>query len=135
MPPQIIPPMYKMLLEEIDIAVQDKDPYTFTHYLILSKTYVEVISKLDGEDSRPQKKKKQQSNVQEIFYFHAEDEIFSKFSLGTGAFEYTKVGDPGASDARRAFQEAGIKPQGQLTLIEGSRFQEAVEAVEAYVSG
>lgn len=128
--------MYKMLLEEIDIAVQDKDPYTFTHYLILSKTYIEVASKLDQEDSRPQKmKKKNAGAAQELFYFHAEDEVFSKFALGTGGFEYSKVGDPGASDARRAFQEAGIKPQGQLTLIEGARFREAVEAVEAYVSG
>lgn len=129
--------MYKMLLEEIDIAVGDKDPYTFTHYLILSKTYVEVVSKLDAEDSRPQKKKKNAGGApaQETFYFHAEDEVFSKFALGTGGFEYTKVGDPGASDARRAFQEAGIKPQGQLILIEGGRFQEAVGAVEAYVSG
>jgi len=126
--------MYKMLLEEIDIAVKDKDPYTFTHYLILTKTYVEVASRLDGEDSRPQKKTKKQAGP-ETFYFHAEDEVFSKFALATAAFEYTKAGDPGASDARRAFQDAGIKPQGQLILIEGARFEEAVKAVETYVSG
>ena len=58
MPSEIVPPMYTMLLEEIGWALEEKEPYTFSHYLILSKTYKEVDSKLDQEESRPTKKKK-----------------------------------------------------------------------------
>lgn len=134
--------MYAMLLEEIDIAVNDKDPYTFTHYLILSKTYVEIASALDDQDTRPPAKKTKKSSAgagggsgeKETFYFHAEDEVFERFAVESAGFEYTKAGDPGASDARRAFQEAGIKPMGRLTLIEAGRFREAVEAVKEYVN-
>ena len=61
MPPQIVPPMYKMLLEEIRWAVEEEEPYQFSHYLVLSKTYSEVASKLQsGTESGPQKKKKQE---------------------------------------------------------------------------
>ena len=56
MPVEVVPPMYSMLLEEIEWAVQEKEPYTFSHYLIFSKTYTETESKLDQEDSRPNKK-------------------------------------------------------------------------------
>ncbi|RVD84987.1 uncharacterized protein DFL_003322 [Arthrobotrys flagrans] len=46
MPPDISPPSYKMLLEEIGYAVEDGEPYSFTHYLLLSKVYAEIESSL-----------------------------------------------------------------------------------------
>ncbi|KAI9660218.1 MAG: Mss4p nuclear export [Alyxoria varia] len=42
MPHEITPPMYTMLLEEIQWALEEKEPYDFTHYLILSKTYTQT---------------------------------------------------------------------------------------------
>ncbi len=135
MPAQIVPPMYKFIIEEIDWAVNEKEPYKFSHYLILSKTYTEIISKLDEEGSRPQKKQKKKiSTPAETFYFHPEDEILQKYALGFGNYEYTKGGEEGASDAKRAFQEAGVRPMGHMILIEAARFEEAVEAVEQYLS-
>ncbi|KAJ5492148.1 BCP1 family [Penicillium expansum] len=62
MPSEIVPPMYNMLQEEIAWAVEDKEPYTFSHYLVLSKNYEEVESKLDQEESRPQKKRRRVSD-------------------------------------------------------------------------
>ena len=47
MPSEISPPMYTMLLEEIQWALEEKEPYQFTHYLIWSKVYNEVASALD----------------------------------------------------------------------------------------
>src|ERR1700712_3773106 len=41
MPSEIVPPMYTMLQEEIGWALEEQEPYTFSHYLILSKTYKE----------------------------------------------------------------------------------------------
>jgi len=133
-PAQVIPPMYTMLLEEMTWAVQDKEPYTFSHYLILSKTYQEITSKLDEEDSRPKKKKKQAGAQDgETFYFHPEDEILHKYALAYTNFDYTRQ-DQNTSDSKRAFQDAGIKPQGHLILIDGSKFEEAVKAISDYIN-
>jgi protein BCP1 len=134
MPAQIVPPMYNMLLEEIQWANDEKEPYTFTHYLIISKTFTEVASQVDGEDARPQKKSKKAANgTAETFYFHPEDEVLEKHALATGGFDYEKQGDEGASDAKRAFQEAGIKSQGRLVLIEASKLPQAVQGVGEYL--
>ena len=134
MPHQIVPPMYKMLLEEeIPWAVEDKEPYTFSHYLILSKAYTEIESKLDQEENRPKKKGKKGTGIGETFYFHPEDEALHKYAIGHGNFEYTKQGEEGACDSKRAFQEAGIKPQGHLVLIDGSKIQEASKGVKQYL--
>lgn len=135
MPAQIVPPMYKFIVEEIDWAVKEKEPYNFSHYLILSKTYTEIISKLDDEGSRPPKKQKKKiAALAETFYFHPEDEVLQRFALGFGNYEYTKGVDEGASDSKRAFQEAGVRPMGHMILIESARFEEAVGAVEQYLS-
>ncbi|KAK5115640.1 hypothetical protein LTR85_009811 [Meristemomyces frigidus] len=134
MPHQIIPPLYSMILEEINLAIKDKEPYDFTHYLIISKTYTEVASQLDAEDERPQKKKRAAKDVAaETFYFHPEDEVLHKHALAHCSFDYTKQGDEGASDAKRAFQELGVRPQGHLMLIEGKKFEGAVKAVGEYL--
>lgn len=149
-PPQIIPPMYNLLVEEVDLAVKDQEPFDFTHYLIFSKTYAEVDSKLDAEDSeRPSKKGKKSATTSqrggkkndddaasETFYFHPEDEIWQKHAVGFSNFDYEKEADEGASDAKRAFAEAGIQPQGHMVLIEGKKkFHEAVKAVGEFLQG
>lgn len=150
MPPQVVPPMYRMLLEEIAWAVEAKEPYMFSHYLVLSKTYTEVASVLDHDveaDDRiddngesvamqPPRRKRRKGEVEnqaDIFYFHAEDEKMAEFAIGRGGFDYTKKAEAGASDARRAFQEAGVRPRGHMILLDGSQFAAAVEAVEEYI--
>ena len=125
-PPQLAPPMYKMLLEEISWAVEEKEPYTFSHFLVLSKTYVEVESTLD----RPEKKKKKGEEAKkEIFYFHAEDEILHRNAVAHGDFSYVREGDEEQADSKRAFQDAGIKPQGHMVLIEAAKFEATVTAL------
>jgi protein BCP1 len=132
-PSEVVPPMYNMLLEEITWALEEKEPYEFTHYLVLSKKYAEVASKLDDEISRPSKKSKQSASA-DTFYFHPEDEVLEEHALVHGGFSYvTKEGD-GQADSRRAFQEFGIQPQGSLILIDASKIKGAVEAIEKYIS-
>lgn len=135
MPSEVVTPMYTMLVNEIKEAVEEKEPYEFSHYLILSKTYTEVASKLDEEENRPQKKgKKQKTEDAATFYFHPEDEALHQHALAYGSYEYSKAGQDGSSDARRTFQELGIRPQGHVVLIEGSKFGDAIKAVGAYLS-
>lgn len=133
MPPEVVPPMYTMLLEEISWAIKDKEPYNFSHYLIVSKTYEEVESKLDMEETRPQKKKKKSAGKTERFYFHPEDEVLEKHALCHASVEYTHQHDDGHSDSKRAFQELGIKTGPSLILIEAAKFEAAVKAVSDYL--
>jgi len=132
-PAEVIPPMYTMLLEEIQWALEEKEPYQFTHYLILSKTYTEVASVLDEEEDRPKKKKKASSSAIETMYFHPEDEVLQRHALCYGGYDYTTKQDHGQSDSKRAFQELGIKPQSHAMLIEALKFQGAVEAITDYL--
>ncbi|RAK99522.1 protein-transporting protein BCP1 [Aspergillus ibericus CBS 121593] len=137
MPAEVVPPMYTMLQEEIAWAIQDKEPYNFSHYLIVSKTYEEVESKLDAEESRPQKKKKKAAGGEkaERFFFHPEDEVLEKHAVCVGSVEYTHKADEGLSDSKRAFQELGIRTMGSLILLEAGRLEGAVKAMAEYIQG
>ncbi len=88
-PSEVVPPMYSMLLEEIQWAIDDKEPYNFSHYLILSKTYTEVASKLDAEENRPTKKKKAAGTSFETMYFHPEDEVLHRHAVCHGGYDYS----------------------------------------------
>lgn len=136
MPHQIVPSLYSLLVDEIQEAKDESQRFDFTHLLVLSRTYVEVESQLDVEDSRPQKKNKAgSSRSPETFYFHPEDEVIHKHALDVLTFEYTKQGDPGASDARRTFQELGVRPQGHLMLLEAGKLPTVVKAIGDYLGG
>jgi len=135
MPHQTVPPMYTMLFEEIQEANAKNEPYRFTHYLIVSKTYTEVASKLDEEDDRPQKKKKAAVGKEEVFYFHPEDEVLAKHAVSSTPFDYDKQGDEGSSDSKRAFHEMGVRPRGLMMLFEAGKMPEAVKAVGEYLGG
>ncbi|KAI0415478.1 putative actin cytoskeleton organization and vesicular protein [Xylaria grammica] len=128
MPSEVAPPLYSMLVEEIQDAVDDKEPYEFTHYLIVSKTYHEIESTLAEE--RKKKKGRQDAT---LYYFHPEDEVLQKYATAYGSYPFTKI-DDAVADSRRAFQEMGVMPMGSMTLIEASKFADAVKAVGEYLS-
>ncbi|KIW99837.1 uncharacterized protein Z518_10765 [Rhinocladiella mackenziei CBS 650.93] len=132
-PSEVVPPMYTMLLEEMEWAIEDQEPYDFSHYLILSKTYTEVASTLDAEDDRPKKKKKAAAGSSETMYFHPEDEVLQRHAVCHGGFDYSIQQDEGHSDSKRAFQELGIKPQGHVILISGDQFKVTVQDVAEYL--
>ncbi|KAL8408074.1 hypothetical protein RB594_006759 [Gaeumannomyces avenae] len=130
MPSEIVPPMYRLLMDEIKAAVEDKEPYEFSHYLIISKTYTEVESNLEIETERKKKKAKEEAP---FFYFHAEDEVLQKHALAYGSFSYSRA-DEAVADSKRAFQEMGVKSQGHMILIEAAKFEGAVKAISDYLS-
>lgn len=137
MPHEIVPPMYTMLLEELQWAIEANEPYSFTHYLLLSKTYVEIESQLPSSSAPPSKKKKgpKGGDEQETFYFHPEDEVWARYALCAGGFDYSTKEDEGKSDSKRAFQELGVKPKGHLVLVEAAKFHEAVKAAKGFLGG
>ncbi|KAK4141081.1 protein BCP1 [Dichotomopilus funicola] len=129
MPAEVIPPMWNCLIDEIEAAVEDKEPYEFSHYLVVSRTYREVASTLD-QGERKQKKAREEAGLQ---YFHPEDEEMRRHAVASGTYDFTKEGES-VADSKRAFQEMGIKPRGLMMLIEASKFQSAVQAITEYIS-
>ncbi|EPS45375.1 hypothetical protein H072_549 [Dactylellina haptotyla CBS 200.50] len=149
MPADISPPSYKMLLEEIQLAVEDNEPYTFTHYLLISKVYAEIESKLPTEDddtssskrsklSSKKSKKSSSAISNQTFNFHPEDDIFLSKLQGpeatapgaTVVYRYKHEPPEGAADAKRAFQDFGILPKGRMILLTREAFESAVEAMQ-----
>lgn len=134
-PAEIAPPMYGMLIDEVEAAVEDGEPYEFSHYVIVSKTYREIASALDVEEApRMKKSKAGKGTGGEVFYFHPEDDILQKHAVAYGAFEYTRDEGEGMADSKRAFQEMGIKGQGLMILIGREQWEGAVKAMAGYLS-
>ncbi|CDO95065.1 unnamed protein product [Kluyveromyces dobzhanskii CBS 2104] len=76
MPPEVVPPLYNITLEDVKVALGDDQTYDF--YLIASRKY-EVNFDMDEDDLTSNKairKKVRQTN--EIDYFHEEDRFFEK---------------------------------------------------------
>lgn len=137
MPPEISPPMYSMLVDEVEAAVEDGEPWAFTHYLVVSKGYHEVQSQLDdGSGVRKSKKSKageSSGDKAPMFYFHPEDEVLQKHAVAVGSFPYTHD-EESSADSKRAFQEMGVRSMGYLLLIEAAKWPAAVKAVVEYMS-
>ncbi|PVF97541.1 hypothetical protein CPB86DRAFT_706801 [Serendipita vermifera] len=90
MPPQVMPPSYKMLLEEMQVASDDGKPYRFSHFLILSRVWKSTAGEED-EPSAPSSKKRKvietsvNNSLSRTYNLHPEDEciqpVRAMFSL------------------------------------------------------
>ena len=159
MPHEIAPPMYTMLQEEIQWALEEKEPYDFTHYLVLSKTYTQTPDAEDDgaemddaqdddadavQDQQPRKKKAKRrkskagaavsggsgSAESESMFFHPEDEALHRHALGHGDFKYERAD---SEESQRLYQEVGVKPLGHMILIEAGAFPAAVKDVQKFI--
>lgn len=131
MPTEVMPPMYKMLHEEIGRAVDNELPFEFDYYLIISKAFTEEESSIEKEDKLPIKKRKRvpdSSDRKPIFYFHPEDEVFHGHALHRITYDYTAKNQD--SDSRRTFQDYGIFPKGHLILVKCDQIPAIVEKME-----
>ena len=76
MPVVLIPHMLRFLLEELKTASEHGKPFKFSHYLIVSRTYIDNDQDMDLDDEGgPSKKKKSDKNDSKLQSFHPEDEI------------------------------------------------------------
>lgn len=129
MPTEVIPPMYKMLVDEIAQANSKNQPFDFDYIILLSKTFTEEESQIDKEEKRQNKKGKMFENPKETYYFHPEDEAIQSHALFHKSYSFTNEAQN--ADSRRAFQESGISPQGHLILLESSKLPALVADLEA----
>ncbi|KIJ45060.1 hypothetical protein M422DRAFT_167173, partial [Sphaerobolus stellatus SS14] len=136
MPPQVIPPMYKMLTDEIKWAIDDNEPYNFSHFLFVSRLYRLSAEDEDAmedvqETSRPAKraKKKNAGPVPKAggtYPFHPEDEHIARVASLTFDYNLSK-GEPREKDS------FGLDVAGRLMVVPADRFPALVQSMaEAY---
>lgn len=128
MPVETMPPMYNMLLEEMEKAVDNE--YNFDYFIIPSRVVRFVASAIDKElenedESASRKKTKKSDNLpSEYDYVHYEDEQLEKNALHYGYFDFTNKNVE--ADARRVFNDYGIEPKLNLILINRKALSNAV---------
>lgn len=134
MPHEVAAPLYGMLVDELDAAVEDGEPYNFTHFLILSRVYREVTPDPEVDSHQQPKSKKAKeaasSGKGELFFFHPEDEVLRRHAVGSATYEYTKE-DEAVAESKRAFSEMGIRTEGFVMVLERNGFLEAVKSLKA----
>ncbi|KAF8227317.1 hypothetical protein L208DRAFT_1297567, partial [Tricholoma matsutake] len=135
MPVQVVPPMYRMLSNEVKWAIDDvrHEPYTFSHLLFLSRTY-HLTSDEESAlfNSAPSSKKSKRSKAPPaqhldmesppdgIYPFHPEDEYIKKFAIYS--VDYTTA--PAELREKDAF---GLDMRGRMMLVPADRFPQLVE--------
>lgn len=131
MPVEVVPPMYKMLAEEMEKAEDAHEKYEFDYFLIISKIYKLVHSNVDEEeDGQKAKKKKplQKDATEEFDYFHYEDLVFEENARYHGHYAYTNQQQE--TDSRRVFTEYGIDPRFSVLLLDKAGFMKSIPEME-----
>lgn len=130
MPLETVPPMYKMLKEEMERAQDGHENYEFDYFIVISKVYELVASEADAEllEHKSKKGKKSKNEKSEMDYFHYEDMILEELSSHYGYFDYTHQNQE--ADSRRVFNDYGFNPKLSLILIDKNNLAKAITEME-----
>lgn len=130
MPVEVVPPMYKMLLTEMEKAEDAHDKYEFDYFLVVSKIYHMVAANIQEEttDKKSKKKKVPAEKVVESDYFHYEDIILEQNAKYFGSYSYNHTHQD--TDSRRVFTEYGIDPKLSLILLDKEGLCKSVPEME-----
>ncbi|KAG5420780.1 BCP1 [Candida metapsilosis] len=129
MPIEVVPPLYRMLSEEMQKADNANDRFNFDYYLIISKVYqlVDAVEKDDNDEdqSRGKKRKANEQKSAEFDYFHLEDQILEANATYNGVFDYKNKSQQ-ETDSRRVFTDYGIDPKLSIILIDKDNLANSV---------
>lgn len=131
MPVEVVPPMYKMLADEMAKAEDAHEKYEFDYFLVISKIYKLVHSNVDEEDDGQKAKKKKSSHkdaAEEFDYFHYEDIVLEENAKYHGHYAYTNQQQE--TDSRRVFTEYGIDPRFSVLLLDKAGFMKSIPEME-----
>ncbi|CAN3356808.1 protein Bcp1p [Diutina catenulata] len=118
MPVEVMPPMYQMLLDEMD-----KGGLSFDYYIVVSKIYRLVAPQLQDEQ-QTKKKKLPEEVADELDYFHYEDSILEQHAKYYNHFDYTHKSQE--TDSRRVFTDHGIDPKLSVIVLDKNGLKAAV---------
>lgn len=146
MPVQVIPHMYRMLVEELKVAVDGNQPYNFSHLLIPSRTYHLTMEEEQALSARPARKTKasgskakkvktpaQQAAVEMtrpadgIYSFHPEDEVIARAAAYTADYAFSKKKGDLEQEEKRDKESFGLDTRGRLMLVSAERFVDMVK--------
>ncbi|KAF8642846.1 hypothetical protein AX16_009354 [Volvariella volvacea WC 439] len=140
MPVQVIPPMYKMLKDEMQWAIDDGEPYTFSHLIIISRSYhltaeeeSSISTNTPVKPSASKRAKKAAANAATginrptdgLYPFHPEDECTKQFATHTLNYPYSNNNEPREKDS------FGLDVRGRVMLVPGGRFEELITRMQA----
>ncbi|CAL1696988.1 unnamed protein product [Somion occarium] len=118
MPVQVVPPMYRMLADEIKWAIDD-----FTHFLFISRIYrlsPEEAAELHARAPRTKRHKGvPPPTAGGVFSFHPEDEVIQKFATHTLDYSFTNA-QPREQDS------FGLDVGGRMMLVPADRLSNLV---------
>lgn len=130
MPVEVVPPMYKMLLSEMEKAEDSHEKYEFDYFLVVSKIYHMVAANIQEEtsDKKTKKKKVPAEQPVESDYFHYEDIVLEENAKYFGSYSYNHTHQE--TDSRRVFTEYGIDPKLSLILLDKDSLAKSVPQME-----
>lgn len=127
MPVEVVPPMYKMLIEEMEKASDAHEKYEFDYFLVISKVYEMVASDIKDDDQKTKKTKASGKTI-EMDYFHYEDLVLEANSMYHGYYEYTNKNQE--TDSRRVFNDYGLNPKLSVILVDKEGLVKSVPEME-----
>ncbi|KAJ3828943.1 p21-C-terminal region-binding protein-domain-containing protein [Lentinula raphanica] len=141
MPVQVIPPMYRMLKDELQ--GDGNGAFRFSHFIVISRTYhlsVEEETYLTNMKSKSPSNKKKKAKAATsnapttsrpadgVYSFHPEDEFIMKSSAHAIDYAFTA-----APTEPRDSESFGLDTRGRLMLVPSDRFENLVQTMsEAY---
>ncbi|GAA6054939.1 hypothetical protein JCM3770_004061 [Rhodotorula araucariae] len=161
MPAQIVPPMYRMLDEELTWAKDENEPYHFSHLLFLSRVFRSSTAALEDDPNAafeaklaaeagarapaPKRKKGRKGaaagaaadapvgerDEERMFVYHAEDEVVAKLATHKHVFEFTNK----RRTAEGGGEQFGVDVRGQLMLMPWGKWGQLLDGIEKVAGG
>ncbi len=125
MPTQIMAPLFKFLLHEMEEARErDDGEYEFDQYILLTRSFTEASSAVEEEDTHRSKKMK---DAKQVFYYYEENEVLNRYATYHKSFDYREEGQQ--ADSKRAFYDYGAESRLHVALIDARNLPAAVGAM------
>ncbi|TCD71444.1 Mss4p nuclear export [Steccherinum ochraceum] len=118
MPVQTVPPMYRMLGDEIEKAAGEDLPYSFSHLLFISRTYrltAEEAAELEARAPRSKRHKGSETLTGGVHSFHPEDDVIAQFATHSIDYSFTTA-------QPREKESFGLEMGGKMMLVPADRY-------------
>ncbi|KAF8480787.1 p21-C-terminal region-binding protein-domain-containing protein [Russula ochroleuca] len=129
MPVEVVPHMYRMLVDEIQWACDDGEPYIFGHLLVISRTYALSDEEVEATATSSQQQKRRKgalipSTAGGVFSFHHEDQCLEK--VASHSLDYSLL-----NALPREKESFGLEQGGRLFLFPADRLPQLVSNIAA----
>ncbi|KAJ2743349.1 Mss4p nuclear export [Coemansia sp. BCRC 34301] len=131
MPAQVTAPMLKMLVEELEWAVADGEPYEFEYYMLLAPMYRETEA-VDDDDEEKVAKRPTPAVTGIDAYGHGEDEFIEEFACAK--FDYKFSRSKRVAESRNSFADTGLAPSRRCLVIHKSKIAGLIQRLEAVLA-